>query len=349
MRRRAASTSAAATPSSSRASSARPPTSSPRTTCAPARATFRARACRAPRRRRARSSSPPRRSRAPRCCGSSPRRGWASTSPPAASSHLALRAGFEPGGDLSSTATRSPRPSCDVARAGRRHVVVDNPDELERLERLVPDGAAAAVHAPRHARASSADTHDGDLDRPGRPRSSASRLDDAPRGDRAPRARRDWARPAGPAPAHRLAALRPRRRSARRSRRSPALGDFPALQPRRRPRRRLHAPSTGRRSIDEYVAAKVERRARAARRPDRRSSTSPAARSSPTPASRSTRSSRSSATSSTWVARRRRHVRQPAPDALRRALRGRGRRPRSVGAGRRRAATSPASTASPAT
>ena len=115
--------------------------------------------------------------------------------------------------------------------------------------------------------------------RPARPtRSSASR---------SPTRRPRWSasraserlRPARPAPAHRLPAARARRRSARAIEAVAGLGHVRGHQPRRRPRRRLHArrrpavdPGVRRRARSARPRASWTRRAR--------SSTSPAARSS---------------------------------------------------------------------
>ena len=151
-----------------------PPTSSPRTTCAPARG----RSCRRSRRAAdptTRSCSPPRRSRAPRSTACSPRRASASTSPRGGELRAGAARRLRPDADPRCTATPSPRPSCAAALERRRRARSSSttPTSSTRLERLARRRAASAVLL-RVTPDVRGETHDGDLDRPGRTRSSAS-------------------------------------------------------------------------------------------------------------------------------------------------------------------------------
>ena len=139
----------------------------------------------------------------------------------------------------------------------------------------------------------------------------------------------------------RSSAYRPRRRGARDARR------LPDVQPRRRPRRRLHRRRRSPPSIEDYVDAKVSAAARAARR--RQAAADRAGPLARRQRLRHALHGRDGQAQRLDVGRRRRrHVGQPAPDALRLRLRGAHRRsPAGAGTGER--ATSPASTASPAT
>ena len=138
------------------------------------------------------------------------------------------------------TATRSPRPSCAWrCDAGVGLIVLDNLDEIERLERLARAGPPRSAVLVRVAPGRRADTHHGDLHRAGR-HEVRLRLDDAPRGHRAP------ARPTSASTcractstsARRSSSSTPFRARARGARRARRLRD---LRPRRRARRRLHA------------------------------------------------------------------------------------------------------------
>ena len=180
------------------------------------------------------------------------------------------------------TATRSPRAELREARRRRRRPRRDRQPRRDRPARASssPDGARQRGAAARHARRQR--RHAPAISTGGPTRSSASTCDAAPRRDRARRR---------PPTALELAGLHmhigsqildARRRSARRSRRSPTLGDFPMLQPRRRPRRRLHRRRATPPAIEEYVDAKVGAVRDAPRAPASGSSTSRAARWSPT-------------------------------------------------------------------
>ena len=244
----------------------------------------------------------------------------------------------------SSTATRSPRTSCEAATEAGARIVVDNFDELDKLERArAPRRGDDPRHAGRRRRHARRDPH--------RPRGLEVRLLLA----QAPSAierlhARALGGPQGPAHAHRVAALRPRAVAAR------GRGDRDArrlrrLRPRRRPRRRLHArPPAADRSPS--TCARCARTADELLGPGKQLSIEPGralvATAGVTLYTRRVGQGRRPARRPRPFRRRRRgHVGQHAPDALRRAVRRRPRRPRRRGRARR--ARSSASTASPAT
>ena len=72
--------------------------------------------------------------------------GLGATSPPAGELHLALRAGFAPERIVLHGNAKSTRPSCAMALdAGVGLIVIDNFDEIERLERLTAGRAGDAA------------------------------------------------------------------------------------------------------------------------------------------------------------------------------------------------------------
>ena len=293
---------------------------------------------------RARWSSPPRPSPARPCCGCSPRRGSAATSPRAASCTSRCGPASRPSGSTC-TATRSPRPSCAwrwrPASAGSWSTT---PATSAKLERVVPRRRAPARAAARHARRGGRDARG----HPHRPRGVEVRLRAGATPPSSPRAaarhldvrgfhfhlgsqlfdldalpRRRWRR------SPRSPTCRSTRSAA--AWRCPTRGADRAPGPGRPPwrpwwRRRATLLGPGKRLVIEpgrslvanagvtlYTVQSVKRRADGPRR----------------------------------GRRRRRHVRQPAPDALRRRLRGGGRRPDAASRGSRPPWS--ASTASPAT
>ena len=233
--------------SSSRASSARPPTSSPRTTCAPARGRSR-RAGRAPR-RPARSCSPPRRSRARRCCACSPRRGCGCDV--ASGGELAPGAaapGFEPERIVLHGNAKSRRRAADGGRAPGRHgrdrqraTTSTGSSALGRRRRAAVLLRVDPGRRRRHPRARSS---------PARPaRSSGCRRRGAAR-ERCARARADLA---GPAHAHRLAAASTSSRTARAVAAIAELGDFAVYDLGGGLAVAVHAERRRRRRVDEWV------------------------------------------------------------------------------------------------
>ena len=236
---------------------------------------------------------------------------------------LARRAGY--GGDriVFHGNAKSEHELRAAAELGAR-IVVDNFDDLDKLERIaIPGQGDDPGHARRRRRHARQDPH--------RPRRLEVRALDRPGADRdRPTDASPLGRPARPAHAHRLPALRPRAvalggRGARHARR------LPRLRPRRRARRGLHAgpppadghgvggrdaPRGGRAARPgQGAVGRAGPRARGHRRGDavhgrigqgRR----PARRPGP------------------FRRRRRGHVGQHAPDALRRAVRRRPRPPR---------------------
>ena len=312
--RPAASSSAAATPSSWRASSARPPTSWPRTTSAHARG-------RSARRSRAHgdglrglfaSKAFP--------CTAVLRvlreEGLACDAASGGELHLALRGGFDPARIYLHGNAKSERELREGIDAGVGHIVIDNYDDIDRLERLVPDGAAAS----RSCSAS-------------RPGSAATRTTSSPPASRTRSSASPWTTPAR----HRARSARTgsscaactctsaRRssssaRSARRSRRSPASASSrsttsaaASASPTRPRTDRRRSRSTSRPRPTRCASSSA---------PACGSSTSRVARSWPTPASPCTRCESVKRNVVHLRRRRRGHVGQPAPDALRRALRG---------------------------
>ena len=252
---------------------------------------------------------------------------------------IALAAGFDPAHILLHGNAKSDRDIGDALAAGVGVIVIDGPDDVDRLERLAPTRQRVllrvnpAVPGATHA---AMDT--------GSPEAKFGvALDDAPALlDRIAARRR--ARAARPARAHRLAAarprrLRPRRRGDRRARRaSPSTTSAAGSGSRYRPE---DARAVGRRLRrgDRRRAAHAPRPGRAA---DRRAR--PLGR---RPLDRHALLGRDGQARRAHPRRgRRRHGRQPRADALRpalRAVRAR-RRPR----GRRRASSS-ATTARAAT
>ena len=81
-------------------------------------------------------SSPPRRSPAPRCCACSPRRAWAATSPAAGELVHALAAGVDPGRIYLHGNAKTDEDLQRAIDAGVGTVVIDNFDDIDRLERL---------------------------------------------------------------------------------------------------------------------------------------------------------------------------------------------------------------------
>ena len=255
--------------------------------------------------------------------------------------HMALKAGFDPGRIHLHGNAKSWRELEEALDAGVGHVVLDNVRDIERLEEIVARRRAPAGADARHPGVSP-DTHPSiSTGRPTRSSASTSTT-------RAPAIERVMASDKLDLEGLHIhigsQICRPRAVPRRPIAALADLGDFRDVQPRRRPRRRLHRvrPPAG---IEDYVAFKVDAVAQIARAGEADRSTSPAARSSRTP--RHALHGRVRQAQRHDLRRgRRRHVRQPAPDALRRALRGPGRRPRRAAAS---AATSSASTASPAT
>ena len=162
-------------------------------------------------------------------------RGSAATSPWPASWRSRWRPGSTPRA-CCCTATPSATPTSSAAlAAGVGLIVIDGPDDVDRLARLAPAGQAVLLRVnpgvPGRTHAA--------MDTGAADSKFGVALADAPALlDRI--AGTAGARAARPARAHRLAAarprrLRPRRRGARRPR------PLPRLRPRRRPRHRLHA------------------------------------------------------------------------------------------------------------
>ena len=246
--------------------------------------------------------------------------------------------------DPTCTATPSPRPSC--ARRSTRGVgtiVIDNLDELERLERARAARRAPARPTARHAQRARRDARR-HLHRPGR-------LEVRRRARR--RARRDRAH-RGPdrcSTSHglhmhigsQILDLAPFRAAVEAV---APLGDFPEIRPRRRPRRRLHARQA---AADDRATTPTRRSALVHELlgADMRLVDEPGRALVANSCVTLYTVADGQAQRLHLGRRRRRHVRQPAPDALRRALRGARRRPRSAPTARR--ATWSASTASPAT
>ena len=336
--------SAAATRSSSRASSARRRTSSPRTTCAPGRARS-STACAAAT-PTATCCSPPRRSRARPSTGCSRRRGSRATSPRAASWRWrSRRASTRARIYLHGNAKSEPELR-EALEAGVGHIVLDSFDDFERLERVAAERGRVQEVLIRVTPDVAGDTHARDLDRPGRLEVRLLGSREAPRGDRARRRRRRTCELVG---LHfhigsQLLDLEPFRdavaaiAAARRVRR---------LQPRRRARRRLHRGAASRRRSRTTSTRSSTRRTRSSA-PDKRLLLEPgrALVANSTVTLYTVQTVKRNV--STWVA-----VDGGMSDNLRpmlygSRLRGGDRRPRRW---RRRpsAATSPASTASPAT
>ena len=272
--------------------------------------------------------------------GSSPRRGSTSTSPPAASSHVALHAGFPAArivfhgnnkSDAELAAARS------TPASGR--IVADSFDELDRLEALVGAGAPRAAR-PRAGDARASRRTPTSTSRPApTTRSSGSRSRTAARAT--PRCASSKSRGDGPSAAS--TATSGRRSSC--SSRSPAAAAVVAElaadvarahrragardQPRRRARRAATPPTS---STPRASPSSDARRAPTSPTRARRSS------SIPRPRSRSSRAARSPAPAGVTLYRvgtikeipgrahlrrgRRRDERQPPPGALRRRLRG---------------------------
>ena len=206
--------------------------------------------------------------------------------------HMALKAGFDPGRIHLHGNAKSRRELEEAHDAGVGHVVLDNISDIERLEEIVAPGERQPVQM-RIAPGVSPDTHPS-ISTGGPNTKFGFNLDAA-----APAIERVMASdkldleglhihigsqivdlaPFRPA----IAALAD-------------LGDFPHVQPRRRPRRRVHRVRRTRRASR---TTSPSRSTPSSRSPGRGSgsSTSRAARSSRTRPSRSTPSSRSSATS----------------------------------------------------
>ena len=276
-----------------------------------------------------RSTSPPRRSRAPRCCGSSREEGLACDVASGGELALALNAGFDPATDHLHGNAKS-GPSC-----ARRSTPASAHDRRRQLRRhraaraARARGARAARADARHA-GRRADTHaaistgGAELEVRLQPRSTRPRRSSALRAVRR-------AGPRGPAHPHRLADLRPRAVPRRRWRRSPSsatsapynlgggLGVAYTDRATRRRRSRSTSPQ-GRRGRASSLGA---RQARCSIEPGRALVANAAV----------TLYTVESVKRNVDDLRRgrRRHVRQPAADALRRALRGRGRGPRRRG------------------
>ena len=241
-----------------RASSARPPTSSPRTTCA-----------RAPARSSAAFAAPRRRLRGPlRLQGvplhrgparSSPRRAWPATSPPAAS----WRWRCAPASTRArSTCTATPRPSAELREAldaGRRRHRRRQPRRARRARaRSLEPGARQRVLL-RIAPGVSPDTHP-TISTGGPNTKFGFNPQDARRRHRAACAptTASTSTACTSTSARRSSTSQPFRAALRGARRARRL---PHLQPRRRPRRRLHVDDQRAPSIEDYVAG--EGRARA--------------------------------------------------------------------------------------
>ena len=245
------------------------------------------------------------------------RRAWRATSPPAASCTWRCKAGFEPARIILHGNAKSRGRAAPPRSRPASGLVVDNFDEIDKLERCCRRRPPACCSASRPGVV--ADTHaailTGHAELEVRLHARARR-----RARSSACAARTW-RPARPAHPHRLAALRPRRRAAPRSRRSRRSGDFAVYDLGGGLARRLHAPTTGRRAIEEYVADDGRDRARAAR-PRQASSSIEPGRALVANAGVTLYTvesvKRDCRTARAVRRRRRRHVRQPAPDALRR-------------------------------
>ena len=189
---------------------------------------------------------------------------------------LALRAGFT-GDRIHMHGNAKSLDELRAARAaGVRHVVIDNLDEIDRLEQVVARTAASRSRCRSASRPACAATRT-TRSPPARPtRSSASPTRDVHTaierlaGQRA----RSTSRACTCTSARRSSRSR---RSARRSRRSPTCRRLPRGQPRRRPRRRLHARA-GAAADRRLRQHEGPGRARRLRRRACASSTSPAAR-----------------------------------------------------------------------
>ena len=244
--------------------------------------------------------------------------------------HLARRAGYEPKEIIFHGNAKSEAELATIAELGVM-CVIDNLDEIERLGRHAARSPAAGDAA---GRARGRDGHPSRRrDRPRRPEVRAHARG-GPRGDR-PAGRGGVGRPAGDPHAHRLPALRPRAlpRGDRGDRRARAVR---ALRPRRRARRAVHPRAAD--ALDRRVGrGGGGRRARAAGRPGQ------GARDRAGPRARRQRRGDALHRRVGQAPRvdvgggRRRHVRQPAPDALRRALHRRRRRSPRLGRRARRA------------
>ncbi len=262
--------------------------------------------------------------------------------------HLALRAGFAPERIVLHGNAKSERRAAHGAGARRwadraRQLRRDRPARGSARGGLSARRRAAGAR-PRHAGRARGDARE-DLHRPGR--LEVRLLDRAGRrGDRAHAARRR-AVAGGRARAHRLAAARARPVS-RGGRRARQAGRLRGVGSRRRPRRALHrATSRRRRRIEDYVGALV----RAAHAHGVRRAAAAADRARPGAVRQrggdAVHGAERQAERLALGGGRRRHVRQPAPDALRRAATRRTIADRFDGA--TRVPCSPASTASPAT
>ena len=256
---------------------------------------------------------------------------------------MALRAGFDPSGS-SCTATRSRYAELRDGRRARLVVAIDNLDEIDRLERLA--GAGPQPVLLRVVPEVHTDTHDAVATGPRGPevRAHAGR---GRRGGRPPQRRRLGRRARHPRP-HRLAAVRPRPlpRGGGGDRRARPV---PGLRPRRRPRGRLHARAPA--AVGRRVGGGCHRCGARAAGCARGGAVDRARARARRQRGRDALHRRVGQAPRLDVGGgRRRHERQPAPDALRRALHGRRRRPaRARRPSPASAATWPASTASRAT
>ena len=238
---------------------------------------------------------------------------------------LALRAGFDPGQDPPArqrqVRARAARRRSTPASATSSSTTSTSSTGSQRLvERRARASACCCASRPASAR-----TRTRTISTGGPNTKFGFNLDDAREAIARLRRRRPL-RPRRAALPHRLADPRPRAVPPGAARRCARSGDFRDLQPRRRPRRRLH----------ERPAAAGDRRLRRREGRGRRTTCSAPASGSPTsPAARSSPTRCVTLYSVETVKRnvvdlgrgRRRHVGQPAPDALRRALRGARRRP----------------------
>ncbi len=256
---------------------------------------------------------------------------------------LALRGGFDPGRIYMHGNAKSEAELREALAAGVGHIVLDSFDDFDRLERIAGELGVVQEVLIRVNPDVAGDTHDaistGQADS-----KFGFDLADAVRAiERATDT--PHLRLVGAALPHRLAAARARAVPPR----GPGdrgLGDVRGLQPRRRARRRVHSRSGT--PVDRRLRRRDRRRR--ARRARRRRAAADRAR---TRARREFdrdavhRADREAQRLDLGCGRRR-HVRQPAADAVRLRVRGGDRRP---DARRRRpcAATSPASTASRAT
>ena len=303
------------------------PTSSSRTTCAPARR--RSSRPSAPARRTSTSCSPPRRFPARRSTGCSPRRGSPATSRPAASCALALRGGFDPARIYMHGNAKSVDELRFARESGVGHIVIDNADEIARLEAVVGDGPPQPVLL-RVTPDVRGETNDkistGQADS-----KFGFSMADAPARDR-PRAGQRRARPRRPAHAHRLADPRARPVPAR-DRGDRGARRLRHVQPRRRPRRRVHrrAGAAADRRLRRGEGRHRQPRARP-RQADPRRARPRARRQLDGDA---LHGAERQAQRLDLGRRRRRDVRQPAPDALRRRSTRR-RSPTASAAARRR-------------